>query len=930
MHTDTIQNKIRAWFDAALDIPKANRADWLEKNCVDPLLRQRVGELIAAHELADEPISQPVGEWFLALEDDASEPIEDRADHLIGKTIAGFELLRHLGSGGMSSVYLGQRSEADFEQQVAVKVLKHNIYSATEQRMFRRERQLLAELEHPNIARFIDGGVSDSALPYIIMEYVDGEPITRHCNGLDLPYPDRVKLFLSVCRATDYAHRALIVHRDIKPANVLVSHAGVVKLLDFGIAKLINPDEASTLTARVYLTPEYAAPEQFLKTGDSTAVDVYALGVLLHELLIGIRPDRGARTKPSHLAAQQATTDKITQVKTKSLQRYLRGDLDNIIERATQDDPSMRYRNAGELADDIERFIQGQPVEAHPPSTWYRTKKFIHRHRGAVGVSFALVLALLASLGLALWQAMVAQQQSQLAQAQANFAKQQTVRAEIVRDYLLDLLRTTAADLPASEKPTAEQIARKASSELAANTSLSQDVKLDLLLTFADISLSQRDFIAADRYLHLATKWQTLGDQQSRIRWLRLSANSLMTNGKAKQAAELLRPNLAELRAANEQVAAQALQTLAYCEWDLGNIELARELHIQASEKLNLLLGLDHPLSLGAALAVGGQYSAAQLWKEADQVFAPALVRWVTLQMPQSEEFANALVQHGYALQGLGHVEQARQKMQRALDLRRQIYVKPHDRLANSLSALGSLELDLGNYEASAQLREESLKIRLKKFAEAHPLVIITRLQVMATQLAMNRLDNAKRVFDPAWAQCQAQQFAHPYCVTALQLLLRWQTDNGELLAAEQTAKQALDVALRIYGPDSPDIGRVHLSTGQLYALQARSNLATQAFDSALKNLGSSTSAGRKAQIVRVLSLAPSMDKQQRKRECDALLNDLDHPILDPHHLAKLLIMRIEVADAAETQRLREKLRATRAAFLDATWKTRRARALAE
>ncbi len=396
--------RLRDLFVAASEFSGEVRVAWLNAHVPDPEERVALEQLLAADEV-DGVLETPADEHAARMADD--EPL--RPEGLIGRSIGVFRLTRLIGKGGMAAVFLGAREGADFEQRVAVKLLRRGLYSEVEQRLFRRERQLLAGLDHPNIARLIDGGVTAAGIPYLVIEYVDGEPITHHASEHGMGVRERLNLFLIVCRAVEAAHRALIVHRDIKPSNIMVATDGTVKLLDFGIAKLLE-DDTESATVGVF-TPEYAAPEQFAGAQVTTATDVYALGVLLHELLVGVRPHGNPTRRPSSMTGADAS-ERVKLPKPELLARALRGDLDNIVLKALDREPGRRYPSAGAFADDIERFLARQPVAAHPPSRLYRTSKFIQRHRGGVVITAAFLLAILASLGLALWQAKVARSQA--------------------------------------------------------------------------------------------------------------------------------------------------------------------------------------------------------------------------------------------------------------------------------------------------------------------------------------------------------------------------------------------------------------------------------------------------------------------------------------------------------------------------------------
>lgn len=408
--------RLRELFERVVELDAATRSAWLAANVPDAEERIALERLLAADQSEDGYLDVSADQHAARML--VEEPL--RPDGLIGQRIGVFRLTRLLGKGGMAAVFLGEREGADFQQRVAVKLLRRGLYSEIEQRLFRRERQLLASLDHPNIAHLIDGGVTGAGIPYLVIEYVDGQPITRHAAERHLGVRERLELFLTVCRAVEAAHRALIVHRDIKPSNILVATDGTVKLLDFGIAKLLE-DDGENATVGVF-TPDYAAPEQLAGAPITTATDVYALGVLLHELLLGLRPQGNPTRRPSSLASVNGG-EHVTVPKPALLPRALRGDLDTILLKCLDAKPQRRYTSASALADDIQRHLAGKPVEAHPPSRWYRTRKFVQRHRGSVAITAMFLLAIFAALALALWQAKVARSEANRAREIQGFVE---------------------------------------------------------------------------------------------------------------------------------------------------------------------------------------------------------------------------------------------------------------------------------------------------------------------------------------------------------------------------------------------------------------------------------------------------------------------------------------------------------------------------
>jgi non-specific serine/threonine protein kinase/serine/threonine-protein kinase len=367
----------------------------------------------------------------------------NRAEERIGS----YRIIRELGRGGMGAVYLAERADDVFEKQVAIKLLKRGTDTDEVLRRFRSEREILARLEHPNIARLIDGGTTDDGLPYFVMEHVVGQPVTDFCSSRALPMEERLQLFLKICGAVQFAHQNLVVHRDLKPPNILVTPDGEPKLLDFGIAKLLAAEDgvmSVTIGDHRRLTPAYASPEQVRGEPVTTASDVYALGALLYELVTGTNAHSFATTPPSATELLRVVGD-VAPVRPSAAAtdpaaaRKLRGDLDNILLQALRKEPARRYATVNGMADDIRCYLGNFPIRARKDTVGYRTSKFVRRNRLAVAAASLVLLALVVGLGVAAWQAQVAATQAAVARAERAKAEQRFNQVrELARSVMFD------------------------------------------------------------------------------------------------------------------------------------------------------------------------------------------------------------------------------------------------------------------------------------------------------------------------------------------------------------------------------------------------------------------------------------------------------------------------------------------------------------
>jgi eukaryotic-like serine/threonine-protein kinase len=662
---------------------------------------------------------------FLPTADIPAPETDDRdVKDFSGDTVGAYHLIERLGRGGMGEVYLGERVDGRFEQKVAVKLLKRGMDSGEMLRRFARERRILARLEHPGIARLLDGGETAEGRPYFVMERVEGEKITDHCRARGLTLEERLSLMAACCDAVDAAHRSLVVHRDLKPSNILVTSGGFVKLLDFGIAKLLGPEDADTQVTGEHgrvLTAAYAAPEQIIGGPVTVATDVFALGVVLYELLTGALPfDRRAGTahelaarvehetaeRPSS-KAQQTAVPMGTRITRERWGRRLVGDLDTITMKALARDPARRYASAAALAADLRRYLTSRPVEARPDSSGYRLRKFVGRHR--VGVAASAIVAVTVLVALAVSLTMTAD------------ARREAERAAAAQAFLTSLFEQIDPDRYVGSAPTVRDILEHGSArldrDLARQPELRADMQALLGQVFDQLSLSAQG--EANWRRAVATRQTLFGPNDRRT----VKAKKGLAISLARQA------RYAEAEPLFEQLVAQEeslgdRRELGSVLVNFGNSKrlsgdyAGGEALLQRS--LTLLEGLGDPMSrsLAAALTnLGLAYWRDGRPQDAAQLLERALAIHMKLQGPQSSMVAYRKKDLSHVYRELGELDKAERYAREALGVAEKLFPPHHPFIAMALLSLGETAQKRGDRDTARQFYERSIK----SYEEAPP-----------------------------------------------------------------------------------------------------------------------------------------------------------------------------------------------------------------
>lgn len=428
---------------------------------------------------------------------------DDEPATATGQTFGIYTVTRELGGGGMGTVYEARRSDGKFEQKVALKALRREINNERVRLFFKRESEIQARLEHPSIARLLDVGTTEDGIPFFAMEYVEGEPIDRFCERKAPSLVARLKLFARVCQAVSHAHKNLIIHRDLKPSNIFVNDFGEPKLLDFGISKLLDPDEEAaadlSITALGAMTPEYASPEQIRGEPISTATDIYSLGMVLFKVLTGSLPSEVKSGKPDHVLLPVIEGRPVSPPSAVKVRREsgidaqaLKGDLDNIVLKALSNEPELRYETVEQFAADIWRYIDGVPVSARPATLLYRTGKFFRRNKLTVAAGALILISLIGGTAIALWQARTARLAQVQAEERSSYARSQEEKAKKVSGFMFKVFSYANPGWYAEGKESGgqarvidamESLAGKIDTEFAGEA----DIQAELHYQFAEV-----------------------------------------------------------------------------------------------------------------------------------------------------------------------------------------------------------------------------------------------------------------------------------------------------------------------------------------------------------------------------------------------------------------------------------------------------------
>ena len=736
--------------DRALDLDPEERVSYINEVCKEnPSLKEEVLQYLSAADaslgLWDELIESSN---VLVNEITSSEAVLDIDEVFPPLQQAGpYRVIKLIARGGMGNVYLAERSDGQFERTVAIKILRHELSLKTHIKRFSAERNILSGLEHPKIARLYDGGVTADKRPYLVMEYVDGVPITTYCKEKKCSLKEILDLFKQVCNGVEYAHRNLIVHRDLKPDNILVKQDGTVKILDFGIAKILDEELTSEKLVQTkenlhMLSIQYAAPEQVTLEKITTATDVYALGLLLYEMIIGRPPFdlKGKNLKEAEQVICFGIPEKPSKhISDLRLSKKVRGDLDAIILKALKKEPDQRYSGAAQMMDEINRYLADLPISVRSHNFLYRAKKFVRRRPLAV---MAGVIGLMFISGYLI----TLQLYTDRLETERNRAHLEAEKAETIADFVLMLFEANNPDVEEGEIPTVFELLERGveRAELLDDQPEISARMLDVigqmyskLGRFQDSEplfrrvVSMRRTIHAEPHPDLAVSLDRLGDTLLRMDYF-------------DEAEELLLEALEVAKASsNPVIESDILNDLGLVHYGRGNFAEAEEFHRRAHELRKEFLGDTHyrvGVSLhNLALAIESQYRM----DEAEELFTEALnIKRISLEDVHSS-VTYTMAQLGRVYWETGNLEKAEELLTETLEINRRRLGPQHPRIAENLNDLAALYSTQKDYPMAEELFREALAIR-EDTQESTSLNIATSLANLATVLSFqNKFEEA-------------------------------------------------------------------------------------------------------------------------------------------------------------------------------------------
>ncbi len=828
-----------------------DRGDYVRRACgADETLLSHV--LQALGDALGEKVAQEQGFWDdVAAGESSGTAFEPSLD---GQMLGRYRIVRKLGSGGMGDVYLAERADDEYQQRVAIKVVRSGLFSPQIQSRLRMERQILATLQHPNIARLLDGGRAPDGTPYLVMEYIDGEPIDAYCDHRRLSVEARLQLIRTICGAVHYAHQNLIVHRDLKPNNILITPDGTPKLLDFGIAKLLDSrHSAHTLAVTHFeyrvMTPAHASPEQVRGDVITTASDIYVLGVLMYELLCGRRPfhlvgtsltdmeriiceqeallpsamvsrvNADAPEMMADIAAHRSTT-------TARLQKRLRGDLDNIVGMAMRKDPERRYASAEQLTADLDHHLHGQPVLATSDTWLYRTRKFIKRHALSVAAGVIAVITLTAFSAITYLQAQRIAQERDVATAERT-------RAEQISSFLVELFELADPSRSRGNQVTAREILDIGARRIRLGLNEQPETRATLLGTIGGVYRSMGLYESSVELLEdaLQSRIRIHGERHPEVALARATlGNALCDRGQLDACAEQLDVALAmqkELLGADALPVAATLLAHGRLAQLRGNLDQA-EKYFDDSLAVYRHHQQEHSSAAASVMnELASLHSYRNDYERAVTLYRTALDIDRRALGNDHPQVGMHVLNLAFTLQSQGKLDEAAPLYAEALQILGKVLGEAHPMTLDASANYGRFLHRRGDLAQAEQVLARVVDLDRKARGDSHPFVGHDLVSLGMLRIDAGNSVQAQQDFTAALAIYAASlPVDHPFAASALSGLGRAQLEQGRAQEAEQTLRRASQIATKSLAADSPQLAAINSSLGRALLAQQHPDTA--------------------------------------------------------------------------------------------------------
>lgn len=883
---------IKSIVSSALTLSGPERDRYITRACrADENLRAEIEQLLISIEKSEqEKFLSQVNIDAKSLVSELTEKWQIKASRkdLIGKKIGPYKLIRQLGEGGMGSVFEAERCDGEFNQTVAIKLIRKGVDTVDNIKRFHMEEEILARLHHPNIAQLYDGGLTEDGNPYLVMEFVNGVPVDDYCFEHYLTVSERIKLFRDVCSAVQYAHGNLIIHRDIKTKNIFVTHEGVVKILDFGVAKLLDPGVTDvtllkTLPGQKFWTPYYASPEQVTGEIVTVATDVYALGILLYKLLTDTYPfDLDGKSTaeiermiveslpvPPSQAVKSANTECAArrQLSPSELRKTLTGDLDALVLKAIRKDAKYRYRSVEQLLDDIGRYQNGMPLTARKGTIRYRFSKFANRNKAALS-TIAIVLVAVAIMGIYHVFKLTEQR---------NLAQLESAKALAAQDYLVELFEAADPSENRGEQITVQEIVDRGIAQLEENLSGEPEVHLEMLKVLGRVKQALGDFDHSAELLEeaLNSTRELRGDEHADVAaTAAMLGEVLRWDGEYDRAESLLREALAIQRGLvreDDAGIASNIHRLARTLEMKGNFDEAEELYNEALAMRERLFG-EHSAAVSATLNnMGWLLHQKGNHIESEEFLRRSLVIKEQLLEPPHPDIASTMSNLSVVLRSLRNHEDAENFAEQALEQEIKLHGEDHPRVTTALNNRSLILLDLGHYQEAETVYRHILENNRRQLGPDHIYVGFSLSGLAIALIEDGRNEEALPYIEEALEVTRkAVGEEHRYYAMSLKL-------KGDALINQDPggAVSIYDQSFQIFervAEDHPGIARALTGLGRAYAAGSETDAAEAAFKNALAFQRRVLPAGHPNVILPLINLGQLLTDQGRMDEAEPLL----------------------------------------------------------